>query len=118
MRLVVAVVAVLFLSGQAAPSSSAKGKAASEARKPVTLSSEKAKELKAAYEAALKANQVFQLAQKEWEAKYNAWVAAEYKARYELGVPQDFVLNLDTAAFEPKEKSSPVNPGAPIDKKD
>lgn len=80
------------------------------------MSPERSKDLRAAFEAALKANQALQLAQKEWEAKYNAWVAAEYKVRYELSVPQDFVLNLEASAFEPKEKTTPISSSKPNEK--
>ena len=76
----------------------------------VVVPQERLQALKAAFEDALKANQALQLAQKEWEAKFNAWTAAEYKARYELNVPKDFLLNLETGVFEQREKATPVNP--------
>lgn len=104
---------VLLLAQAARPGSTPKTRPAAVSRAPIVLASDKAAELKNAYDAALKANQAFQLAQKDWEAKYNAFMAAEYKARYELGVPQDYVLNLETAAFEPKEKGAPLGPTAP-----
>ncbi|MEX0879673.1 MAG: hypothetical protein WEB59_13565 [Thermoanaerobaculia bacterium] len=105
----------LLLAAQVAgppPTPTPKGKAPAAARQPVAVPAERAKELKAAYDSAIKANQTFLLAQKDWESKYNAWMAAEYKTRYELNVPQDFVLNLELGVFEPKEASGPLNPAS------
>jgi hypothetical protein len=74
----------------------------------VPLPGETARRLREAFGAAMNANQAFQLAQKDWESKFHAWEAAELRARYELGVPPDFVLNLETGAFERPRGEAPA----------
>jgi hypothetical protein len=101
-------IVLLFLTG--APTPTQPPRNASPA--PIALPADKAKELKDIFDAAVKANQALQLAQKDWEAKYNAWVAAEYKSRYELNVPREYVLNLETAAFEFKPVDSEPGPAS------